>query len=197
MTNQSSSTNSKPLVRISGGNRLITTSLAVSHHFGKKHKNVLQAIENLDCSHQFNQLNFQPVEYTAGNGEQRPAYEITRDGFMFLCMGFTGASAAKWKEKYILAFNAMENKIHADTENVAKLLQQNQALQNELLKARPIWADIIRYKHAKLSSSEIGKLISRSSSSVTGYVRTMNRLGFGVANKPQPKQLALALGKEA
>lgn len=187
---------SEPLVRLSGGNRLITTSLAVSQHFERKHHNILQAIENLECSHEFNRLNFQSIKYQDGRGRKKPAYEITRDGFMFLCMGFTGASAAKWKEKYILAFNAMENKIHADTENVANLLQQNQALQNELLKARPMWADIIRYKQAKLSSSEIGKLISRSSSSVTGYVRTMNRLGFSVANQPQPKQLALALTKE-
>lgn len=35
-------------------------------------------------------------------------YEITRDGFVFLCMGFTGSAAAQWKEKYIAAFNQME-----------------------------------------------------------------------------------------
>ena len=33
---------------------------------------------------------------------------MTRDGFTFLAMGFTGARAAAWKEKYIAAFNAME-----------------------------------------------------------------------------------------
>lgn len=81
----------EPMVRRSG-NRLITTSLAVSHHFGKKHKHVLEAIKMLDCSKEFNETNFRPVTYQGGNGEQRPAYEITRDGFMFLCMGFTGAA---------------------------------------------------------------------------------------------------------
>ena len=54
---------SEPLVRISGGNRLITTSLAVSHHFGRNHKDVLRAIENLDCSHEFNRRNFTPISY--------------------------------------------------------------------------------------------------------------------------------------
>lgn len=53
----------QPLVRISGGNRLITTSLAVSHHFGRNHKDVLRAIENLDCSHEFNRRNFTPISY--------------------------------------------------------------------------------------------------------------------------------------
>ncbi|MGI9701007.1 Rha family transcriptional regulator [Pseudomonas aeruginosa] len=33
---------------------------------------------------------------------------MTRDGFTFLCMGFTGEEAARWKEAYINAFNKME-----------------------------------------------------------------------------------------
>ena len=28
-------------------------------------------------------------------------YELTRDGFVFLCMGFTGKKAAEFKEQYI------------------------------------------------------------------------------------------------
>ena len=126
---------SEPLVRISGGNRLITTSLAVSHHFGRNHKDVLRAIENLDCSHEFNRRNFTPISYQDGRGRKKPAYEITRDGFMFLCMGFTGSAAAVWKERYINAFNAMDSKIHTDLETIATLLTQNQTLKQELLKA--------------------------------------------------------------
>ncbi|WXF31053.1 Rha family transcriptional regulator (plasmid) [Pseudomonas aeruginosa] len=33
---------------------------------------------------------------------------MTRDGFTFLCIGFTGKEAARWKEAYINAFNKME-----------------------------------------------------------------------------------------
>lgn len=40
-------------------NRLVTTSLEISNHFGKKHKNVLRDIENLDCSEEFAKLNFE------------------------------------------------------------------------------------------------------------------------------------------
>jgi Rha family phage regulatory protein len=90
------------------GDRLIVTSLEISNHFGRQHKNVLQAIENLECSDGFRRLNFQPVKYSDGKGEKRPAYELTRDGFTFLCMGFTGQQAAVWKERYIEAFNQME-----------------------------------------------------------------------------------------
>lgn len=90
------------------GDNVFTTSLIVAEAFEKEHKNVLQSIENLECSEKFNQLNFQPVKYKDAKGEMRPAYHITRDGFAFLAMGFTGKKAAAWKEKFIEAFNAME-----------------------------------------------------------------------------------------
>lgn len=41
-------------------------------------------------------------------GEKRPMYYLTRDGFTFLAMGFTGRVAAQFKEAYINAFNEME-----------------------------------------------------------------------------------------
>ena len=86
------------LVRLSG-DRLIASSLDISNHFGKQHKNVLQAIDNLECSDTFRRLNFQPTVYhrpnpVGGKGIEARMYEITRDGFVFLCMGFTGQQAA-------------------------------------------------------------------------------------------------------
>jgi len=40
-----------------------------------------------------------------------PCYNLTRDGFTLLAMGFTGKKALRWKLKYIEAFNAMEQKL--------------------------------------------------------------------------------------
>ncbi len=87
-----------------------TTSLLVAKKFGKKHKTVLRAIEELDCSESFSWHNFVPRKYK-NRGKDYPYYEITRDGFSFLCMGFTGKKAAAWKEKYIKAFNRMEKEL--------------------------------------------------------------------------------------
>lgn len=95
---------------------MFTTSLIIARAFEKEHKNVLRDIENLECSAQFNQLNFEPVEYKDAKGEMRPAYRITRDGFAFLAMGFTGKKAAAWKEKFLEAFNAMERALMAREE---------------------------------------------------------------------------------
>lgn len=95
--------------------QITTTSQQVAAHFGKQHKTVLRAIANLDCSPEFNERNFAPVEYTDAKGEKRPAYRLTRDGFVFLAMGFTGKDAAQWKEAYITAFNKMEAELLART----------------------------------------------------------------------------------
>lgn len=101
-----------PLVEIRGG-KVIATSLRVADVFGKLHKNVLQAIKRLECSEEFNRLNFQPVEYLDAKGERRSMVEMTRDGWAFLVMGFTGAEAAAWKERYIAQFNAMEGALRS------------------------------------------------------------------------------------
>jgi phage regulator Rha-like protein len=44
------------------------------------------------------------------------AYTMTRDGFTFLAMGFTGKKAAGFKEAYIQAFNRMEQELQAPAE---------------------------------------------------------------------------------
>ena len=47
--------------------RTFTTSLIVAEMFEKEHKNVLRDIENLECSPNFNQLNFEPVDFSDSN----------------------------------------------------------------------------------------------------------------------------------
>lgn len=90
---------------------LTTTSKIIAEHFGKTHKNLMQAIGNLECSDEFKGLNFKPIDFRNNKGVVYPGYIITRDGFSFLCMGFTGKKAAKWKESFLKAFNAMEQSI--------------------------------------------------------------------------------------
>lgn len=97
-----------------------TTSRDIAETFGKRHDNLLRAIASLECSQEFSALNFEAVEYTDGKGERRTEYRITRDGFAFLCMGFTGARAAQWKEKYIATFNRMAEKIADHHSEAAK-----------------------------------------------------------------------------
>jgi Rha family phage regulatory protein len=65
----------------------------------------------------FNHLNFEVVEYKDQKGGYRKAYNITRDGFMLLAMGFTGKKATELKVKFVNAFNQMEKVIKEQLTN--------------------------------------------------------------------------------
>lgn len=87
-----------------------TDSLKVAELFSKQHKDVLRKIESLDCSPEFTSAHFcAHVQTIQAGAVQRESkyYEMTKDGFIFLVMGFTGAAAAKIKESYINTFNQM------------------------------------------------------------------------------------------
>lgn len=100
------------LVAVVESGALMTTSLKVADAFGKRHDNLLRKIETLGCSTEFNALNFEAVEYLDLKGETRKAWNMTKDGFMFLVMGFTGTKAAAIKEAYIAEFNRMADELH-------------------------------------------------------------------------------------
>ncbi|HGU3025164.1 TPA: Rha family transcriptional regulator [Escherichia coli O103:H2] len=113
---------SHPDVTIENG-RAVTTSVAVAEFFRKLHKNVIQKIEALECSSEFTELNFKPSEYTDSTGRKLPMYQITKNGFVFLVMGFTGKKAAAFKEAYIAEFDRME----------AELRQNNTTPTNKII----------------------------------------------------------------
>jgi Rha family phage regulatory protein len=79
------------------GERIRTTSFKVSEAFNKQHKDVLKWLESLECSDEFNGRDFALVDCRDKNGQLRKAYEMTKDGFMFLVMGVTGTKAAHIK----------------------------------------------------------------------------------------------------
>jgi Rha family phage regulatory protein len=100
----------------------VTTSLVVAARFEKRHDNVLQAIERLNCSADFTGLNFQASEYTDTTGRALKQYRITRDGFTRLVFGFTGEKAAHWIEAFIAAFNAMEQQLRDNHRTVEQII---------------------------------------------------------------------------
>lgn len=129
-----------PLVELHG-ERVVTDSLRVAAMFGKRHDNVLKAIRRLECSETFRRLNFEEMQNLApthnGGYRQQTVYELTRDGFTFLAMGFTGAQAAQWKEAYIAAFNRMEAELRAgDAKAREKLAADLARTQRQLITAQ-------------------------------------------------------------
>lgn len=107
------------LVEMKNGVPMVGSEL-VAKKFGKVHRDVMRAINNLGCSEEFKLRNFAQGSYEV-RGSEYESVNMTKDGFAFLCMGFTGKEAAKWKEAYIDAFNAMEKGLVNADERINKL----------------------------------------------------------------------------
>ncbi|MGK0735907.1 Rha family transcriptional regulator [Yokenella regensburgei] len=106
-----------PEITIHNG-RAVTTSIAVANYFEKPHDNVLKKIRTvmLDCPPSYRLVNFNETSYTrenpnGGPGIETPMFELTRDAFVLIVMGFTGKKALQWKIRYIEAFNEMEEEL--------------------------------------------------------------------------------------
>ncbi len=97
--------------------------------FGKEHKNVVRDIENLSCSENFNRLNFERITYKDARNREQTAYEMTKDGFSFLVMGYTGTKAGEFKERFINEFNRREFLLKDDD---YILMRSQQILQKRL-----------------------------------------------------------------
>ncbi len=85
----------------------ITTSLIVAEKFEKEHRHILESIRNLVAKKSAAKF-FRETTYK-NRGKKYPMYEMDRDGFSLLIMGFNGKKALEWKIEYITAFNAMES----------------------------------------------------------------------------------------
>ena len=88
----------------------VVSSREVAKNFGKEHKDVLKAINNLVAQNCAAKSMFHLSDFE-NRGKKYPMYLMNRDGFSLLVMGFTGKAALEWKLKYIQAFNAMEKKL--------------------------------------------------------------------------------------
>lgn len=102
-------------------NKVFTDSLFIAEVFEKNHAHILRDIKNM-CDDEFKTLNFKEANYKASNGKTNPCYNLTRDAFSLLVMGFTGEKAYKWKILFIKAFNEMEKRLkNLEQEKMEKL----------------------------------------------------------------------------
>jgi Rha family phage regulatory protein len=110
--------------------KLTVTSLNVAEVFGKQHKNILRDIAKLDVPDEFRRLNFEPSSYLNDQSKEQPAYNLTRDGYTLLVMGFTGAKAMQFKLAYIKEFNRMEQEIYVIQEKIGQI--SNEVWENQI-----------------------------------------------------------------
>lgn len=92
-------------------NQPVVSTRVVAERFHKRHNDVVLAVEkkmeNLTTEKSVVKKLFIP-SYFEHRGNFYKEYLLTRDGFSFIVMGFTGIEADRWKLKYIDTFNRME-----------------------------------------------------------------------------------------
>ena len=101
-----------PALSVKSGTPIVS-SLDIARHFDKAHKDVLRSIDRIveETGREFGGRNFTPSSYLTEQSKELRCFDMTRDGFSLLVMGFTGPAAMRWKLKYIEAFNMMEAEI--------------------------------------------------------------------------------------
>lgn len=97
--------------------------------FEKDHKHVMRDVRDIRHQLRSNPLknkdgsNFERISdgwfvvstYVDGVGRSQEQFDMTRDGFTLLAMGFTGAKALAFKIRYIQRFNEMEEALRTGT----------------------------------------------------------------------------------
>lgn len=155
---------------------IVANSREVAERFGKRHSDVLEKISSLESEIQPTENSaryFKQSEYKDSKGEMRKEYELTRDGFSLVVMGFTGSKALEWKLKYIDAFNKMEEIIKEQTtkalpttykEALMQLLEtveQNELLlaENERLEPLAKFAEHVTESSNAIDIGEFSKVV--------------------------------------
>jgi len=118
---------------VSRDGSIFANSLEVANVFEKPHKDVLVKIRSMS---ERAGRNFS-LKYYQSNGKELPMYEMSRNGFMFLGMGFNGEKAENFKLDLIDAFNEMEKQIYAPKvltvqEQIALIAQGNQIIDDRV-----------------------------------------------------------------
>lgn len=158
---------------------LVVSSRRVADNFGKQHKHVLEAIENIKAENSALMDMFYETSYKAGTGKSYKEYLMNRDGFSLLVMGFTGKEAMEWKIKYIEAFNAMEKKLSKPQLTLTEQMAQGLLAAQQLLaekskqvehltttieeqKPKVLFADAVSASKTSILIGDLAKLIRQN-----------------------------------
>lgn len=184
----------------------VTTSLLVAEVFGKEHSKVVRDIESLSCSASFNAANFGVITYIDSRNREQTAYEMTKDGFSFLVMGYTGAKAGEFKERFINEFNRREALLKDDdyilmrsqqilqkrieiAEEKIKCLEQ----QNSKLQPKADFADKAFAMEGKCDIGQAAKILGLPFGR-NSLFKKLREAGVFFANRNEPKQKYIDAG---
>jgi Rha family phage regulatory protein len=85
--------------------KVITSTVQIADHFGKRHSNVIRRLTALI---EIGLLKIEPSYYINLQAKKQKYYELNRDQFLLMVMGFTGKKSEQFKANFIKLFNQQE-----------------------------------------------------------------------------------------
>lgn len=131
--------------------QVVVSSRDVAEKFEKRHDHVLRDIDVLisDSPKLGNEM-FIETSYKNERGKTYRCFDMNRDGFSLLAMGFTGKRALEWKLKYIEAFNKME-----ETLKSSDLISEEEKLKLKLFSKDPMEVAMAHNKLVELATAPL------------------------------------------
>lgn len=184
---------------------LSVLSTNVADVFGRRHDDVLKAIGNIlrDLPEE-RRANFELIEFDAVNNfgatAKRKAYRLTRAGFVFLAMGFTGAKADKFKWAYIDEFDRMEKVLRNPPKPEYITVEHRWAIQKAVgRKARGQSVNYQTVYRALKDHFKVEKythILEADFDAAIAFIESLPPMELPTLNAPAPKQMSAAPQKE-
>lgn len=198
-------TQNLPVVSIVNG-QPTTLSTDISNFFEKPHNDVLKAIRAIlsklpeDRLGNFSQTVVTRTNPSGGAPIQSRAYRLTRDGFTFLAMGFTGEKAQVFKWAYIDAFNRMEEALRNPPKPEYITVEHRWAIQKAVgRKARGQSVNYQTVYRALKDHFKVEKythILEADFDAAIAFIESLPPMQLPPLNAPAPRQLSAAPQKE-
>lgn len=176
-------------------------STNIADVFGKRHDHVLRDIESILKTTPEERLNnFIKIDIekpaNLGNGVVKyRAYALTKEGFTFLAMGFTGTKAAQFKWAYIDEFKRMEEALRNPPKPEYITVEHRWAIQKAVgRKARGQsvnYQTVYRALKDQFKVEKYTHILEADFDAAIDFIESLPPL-----NAPAPKQLSAAPQKE-
>lgn len=187
------------------GQNTRTNSLLVAERFGKRHADVLRAIDDTECSDAFRKQNFMESMYIDEQGQSRKLYNLTWKGFSKLAFGFNGKAAADWQEKFLDAFEWMQNELTRLQYEIGLDKGMREGISQTRLEARRLidtelsntGSEISKYKHRWEQEKGRKEKVEKENKSLASHNRYLERENAKVKteNANLKKENAVLLSK--
>lgn len=181
-------------------------STNIADVFGKRHDHVLRDIESILKTTPEERLNnFIKIDIekpaNLGNGVVKyRAYALTKEGFTFLAMGFTGTKAAQFKWAYIDEFKRMEEALRNPPKPEYITVEHRWAIQKAVgRKARGQSVNYQTVYRALKDHFKVEKythILEADFDAAIAFIESLPPMELPTLNEPAPKQISAAPQKE-